>query len=98
MTTKQGFTVPKLQDLIPLAVAIAAGCEPCAEAAVTRALKQGSSTHHIGETLRIIAYMQSMECLNRNVGPEVVGRMSKPLAASSRTLQKADVTERKQTG
>ena len=93
-----GRPEPRLQNLIPLAVAIAAGCEPCAEAAVTRALKQGSSMNHVGETLHIIAYMQGLECLMRNVGPEVVARMSKPLAAASRTLQQAAVAEQKQTG
>jgi len=98
MTTKQEFAKPRLRDLIPVAVAIATGCEACAEAAVARALKQESAKSDVEETLRIIGYMQSLECLSRNAGPEVVARMSKPLAAASRVLQQLAVMKRKRPG
>jgi len=80
---------PKLQDLIHIAVAIAAGCESCAEAAVTRALNQGSSPRHIEETLRIVTHMQNLECFIQAVGPDVVARMEKPSSVAARTLQQA---------
>jgi hypothetical protein len=73
--------------LIPIAMVIAAGCEPCAEKMVHRALKEGSSWQDIDKTLRIVASMQSLDCFAKAVGPEAVARMSKPLAAGQRTLQ-----------
>ena len=80
---------PILRNLIPIAVATASGCEPCAEAAVTKALKQGSLPRHIEETLRIVAYMRTLDCLIQGAGPEVVARMEKPLAAAARALQRS---------
>jgi len=82
---------PRLQDLIPIAMVIAAGCEPCAEKMVNRALKEGSSWQDIEKTLRIVASMQSLDCFAKAVGPEAVARMGKPLAAGRRTLQEATV-------
>lgn len=78
---------PNLRDLIPIAVAIASGCEPCAESAVKQALKQGSPKQHIEETLRIVAYLRTLDCLIRSAGSEAVARMEKPLSAAARTLQ-----------
>jgi hypothetical protein len=80
---------PRLQDLIPIAMVIAAGCEPCAEKMVNRALQEGNSWQDIDKTLRIIGSMQSLDCFAKAVGPEAVARMSKPLAAGRRTLQEA---------
>ena len=80
---------PKLQDLIPIAMVIVGGCEPCAENMVKRALQQGSSWHDIDKTLQIIAGMQKFDCFAKAVGPEVIARMEKPLAAGRRTLQQA---------
>ncbi len=79
----------RLQDLIPIAMVIVGGCEPCAEKMVTRALGQGSSWQDIDKTLRIIADMQKRDCFAKAVGTEVVARMEKPLAAGWRTLQQA---------
>jgi len=79
----------RLQDLIPIAMVIVGGCEPCAEKMVTRAVEQGSSWKDIDKTLRIIADMQRRDCFARAVGTEVVARMEKPLAAGWRTLQEA---------
>ena len=80
---------PRLQDLIPIAMVIVGGCEPCAENLVTRALKQGNSWQDIDKTLRIIGSMQRADCFAKAVGTDVVARMEKPLAAGWRTLQRA---------
>lgn len=80
---------PKLEELIPIAVVIAAGCESCAEKMVTRALEQGSSWRDIQKTLGIVAHMQKLDCLAQAVGGEVTARMEKPLAAGRQTLQQA---------
>jgi alkylhydroperoxidase/carboxymuconolactone decarboxylase family protein YurZ len=86
--TKRG---PRLQDLIPIVMVIVGGCEPCAEKTVTRALQERSSWEDIDETLRIVANVQKLDCFARAVGPEVVERMDKPLAAGRRTLLAASM-------
>jgi AhpD family alkylhydroperoxidase len=82
-----------LQNLIPIAVVVVGGCEPCAEKMVKQALAQGSSPQDVDETLRILADMQKRECVRQSLGPEVVAHMEKPLAAGRRTLQQAMATE-----
>jgi alkylhydroperoxidase/carboxymuconolactone decarboxylase family protein YurZ len=77
----------RLQDLIPIVMVIVGGCEPCAEKMVNRALSEGSSWEDVDKTLRIVANMQKLDCFAKAVGPEVVARMEKPLAAGRRTLQ-----------
>ena len=77
-----------LQNLIPIAVVVVGGCEPCAEKMVKQALAQGSSPQDVDETLRILADMQKRECVRKSLGPEVVARMEKPLAAGRRTLER----------
>lgn len=84
----------RLQDLIPIAMVIVGGCEPCAESMVNRALKQGSSWQDVDKTLRIVAGTQALECFAKAVGPDVIARMEKPLAAGKRTLEKASGRER----
>ncbi len=84
----------RLQDLIPIAMVIVGGCEPCAESMVNRALKQGSSWQDIDKTLRIVAGTQALECFAKAVGPDVIARMEKPLAVGRRTLEKASGRER----
>jgi alkylhydroperoxidase/carboxymuconolactone decarboxylase family protein YurZ len=81
----------RLQDLIPIAMVIVGGCEPCADKMVKRALEQGSSWQEIDKTLRIIANMQRQDCFAKAVGMEVVARMERPLAAGWRTLQEASI-------
>ncbi len=87
--TQTSRSEARLQDLIPIAMVIVGGCEPCAEKLVTRALEQGSSRQDIDKTLRIISHLQRQDCFAKAVGPDVVGRMEKPLAAGFRTLQQA---------
>jgi len=86
---------PKLEDLIPIAVVIAAGCESCAEKMVTQALAQGGSWRHIQKTLGIVTHMQKLDCLTQAVGEEVVARMEKPLAAGRKTLQRGLAARRR---
>jgi hypothetical protein len=75
-----------LQALIPIAMVIVGGCETCAEKMVARALNEGARWQDIDKTLRIVAGMQKLECFASAVGPDVVARMDKPLAAGMRTL------------
>jgi hypothetical protein len=86
-----------LQNLVPIAVVITGGCEVCAEKMVKQALAQGSSWQDIDQTLRILADMQKRECVAKALGPEVVARMEKPLAAGRRTLQHALATDASET-
>lgn len=78
-----------LQNLIPIAVVIVGGCEPCAEKMVTQALAQGSSWQDVDETLCILADMQKRQCVVQALGADTVARMEKPLAAGRMTLEKA---------
>ena len=78
-----------IQNLIPIAVVITGGCEPCAEKMVKQALAQGSSWDDIDETLLILADMQKRQCVAQALGADTVARMEKPLAAGRRTLEQA---------
>ncbi len=78
-----------IQNLVPIAVVIVGGCEPCAEKMVKQALAQGSSWEDVDETLRILADMQKRQCVTQALGVETVSRMEKPLAAGRRTLEAA---------
>jgi hypothetical protein len=91
--SSEPLSYPKLQDLIPIVMVIVGGCEPCAENMVNRALQQGSSWHDIDRTLQIVAGMQKLDCFAKAVGPGVIARMEKPLAAARRTLQEAKSNE-----
>ncbi len=82
-----------LANLIPIAVVVVGGCEPCAEKMVKQALAQGSSPQDIDETLRILADIQKRDCVKQALGAEVLAGMEKPLAAGRRTLQQAVAAE-----
>lgn len=86
---------PNLENLIPIALVIAAGCESCAEKMVARALEQGSPRRHVQKTLQVIAKMQKLDCFAQAVGPEAVARMRKPLAAGQRFLHEAITSGRR---
>ncbi len=77
---------PKLEDLIPIAVVIAAGCEGCAERMVRRAVEAGSAGRHVLRTIAIVADLRERECFRTNIAPEVVERMKGPLARARKTL------------
>ena len=83
---------PNLEDLVPIALVIAAGCESCAENAVARALEHGTPWRHIQKALQIIAKMQKLDCFAKAVGPDVIARMERPLAAGGRTLREAMIS------
>ncbi len=78
-----------LENLIPLAVVICGGCEPCAERMVKQALTQGTSFDDIDATLNILADMQKRECVSQALGTEFQQRMTRPLAAGRKTLEQA---------
>lgn len=78
-----------LQNLVPIAVVVVGGCEPCAEKMVRQALAQGSSWQDVEETLDILADMQKRDCVKKALGAETIARMEKPLAAGRRTLEEA---------
>lgn len=69
--SSQHASEARLQDLIPIAMVIVGGCEPCAESMVNRALRQGSSWQDIERTLRIVAGTRVLDCFAKAVGPEV---------------------------
>ncbi len=78
-----------LQNLIPIAVVVVGGCEPCTAKIVTQALVQGSPLQDVDETLRILADMQKRECVAKALGPETIARMGKALAVGRSTLDQA---------
>jgi len=83
---QNGGDHPKLEDLIPIAVVIAAGCETCAERMVRRAVEAGSAGRHVLRTIAIVADLRERECFRTNIAPEVVERMKGPLARARKTL------------
>lgn len=76
----------KLEDLVPIAVVITAGCESCAEGMVRRAVEAGSAPRHILRTIAIVADLHERECFRKSIAPEVVERMKGPLARARRVL------------
>ncbi len=81
-----------LQNLIPIAVVIVGGCEPCAEKMVAQALAQGSSWEDVEETLNILAAMQKRDCVIKALGADTVGKMEKPIAAGRKTMEQLKPT------
>ncbi len=81
---------PVLENLIPIAVLIVAGCETCAETMVRRALERGSTRPQIERTLAIVAHLRSLDCFAQAVGTEVVERMARPLHAGEEALRGAE--------
>jgi AhpD family alkylhydroperoxidase len=76
-----------LQNLIPIAVAVAAGCERCAESTVARALGSGSARRHVQQTLRIVESVREMDCFAKAAGADSVRRMDKPLEAAWKAIR-----------
>jgi hypothetical protein len=83
---QDGTDREKLEDLIPIAVVIAGGCESCAEGMVRRAVEAGSAPRHILRTIAIVADLHERECFRKNIAPEVVERMKGPLARARKIL------------
>jgi AhpD family alkylhydroperoxidase len=76
----------RLEDLIPIAVVIAAGCESCTDSMVKRALRNGAARSEIERTLKIVTHLRRADCFKRAVGEELTARMDVPLAAGARAL------------
>ncbi len=79
-----------LEDLIPIAVVIGAGCEACAASLVQRARGRGTPDALIARALGVVARVCAAECLVRALGPEAVGRMRRSLRAGEEALREAD--------
>jgi hypothetical protein len=77
----------RLEDVIPIAVVIAAGCESCAQSMVKRALRQGAPGQLVRQTLAIVARVRSADCFVEAVGPDVIARMEKSLQAGRNALR-----------
>ncbi len=81
---------PALEDLVPIAAVIGAGCEPCAARMVARALQRGSSEPLIERTLGILAAVSAAKCFGAAVGPEIVDRMQRSLQAGREALDRRE--------
>lgn len=77
----------RLEDLVPIAVVIAAGCEPCAERMVARALAAGASRGDVRKIIGIAWHMAGEACLADAVGPDVLERMKKPVKRAREALK-----------
>ena len=75
-----------LEDLVPIAAVVGAGCERCAARMVERALRRGISEPLIERTLGIVAQVSTAECFATAVGVEVVDRMRRSLLAGREAL------------
>jgi len=92
--TRQATASPALEDLIPLAAVIGAGCAPCAERMVARALVREDARPLVERTLAILAGVSGAKCFEDAVGPETVDRMKRSLRSGRRAL---DRTRRDET-
>jgi AhpD family alkylhydroperoxidase len=79
----------RLENLIPIAVVIAAGCESCADSMVKRALQNGATRRQVAHALGIVAHLRSTDCFLKAVGVELAERMDRPLAAGRSALRAA---------
>jgi hypothetical protein len=87
--TSETMLVGRIENLIPIGVLAALGCERCASAAVVWALEQGSSIEDVDRTLRTLAAMQTLDCFKQQFGNDAPARLEKPLTAARQVLQQA---------
>jgi len=87
--TNEAVSVGRIENLMPIGVLAALGCETCAGEAVAWALQQGSSTEDVERAIRTIAAMQKLDCFKQQFGPDAAARLDKPLAAARRVLDQA---------
>ncbi len=80
--------LPALEDLVPLAAVIAAGCEPCAERMVARALEREDAKPFVARTLAILAGLSAAKCFAEAIGPETAERMKRSLRAGRNALDR----------
>jgi hypothetical protein len=81
-------TSPFLEDLVSLAAVIGAGCEPCAERMVERALQHEDVKPLVEGTLTILAGISAARCFADAVGPETADRMKRSLRAGRNALDR----------
>jgi hypothetical protein len=79
----------RIENLIPMSMLIALGCDTCTEKAVQYALSQGSSPGDVDAALRTIAVVQKLDCFNHQFGGDAAARLEKPLAAARKALEQA---------
>jgi hypothetical protein len=87
--TSEIMPVGKIENLIPIGVLAALGCEKCAGEAVRWALEQGSSIEDVDRTLGVLTAMQKLDCFKQQFGNDAPARLDKPLAAARKVLQQA---------
>ena len=87
--TNETVLVGRIENLIPIAVLTALGCEKCASEAVAWALQQDSSPDDVDRALRAVAQMQTLACFKQQFGQDTAARLEKPLAAARKVLQEA---------
>jgi len=87
--SSETMLVGRIENLIPIGVLAALGCEKCAAEAVSWALSQGSSIEDVDRTLRTLAAMQTLGCFRQQFGNDAPARMEKPLAAARQVLEQA---------
>jgi AhpD family alkylhydroperoxidase len=85
-TPSSAQTAGRLEDLIPIAVAVAVGCERCAERTVQQALGRGTPRRAIAYTLGVVTHMRSLDCFAEAVPAEILARMEGPLQAGRKAL------------
>ncbi len=76
----------RLEYLVPIAVVIAAGCEPCSERMVRRALEHGTPERDVRKLLGIVSALSRQDCFAKAVGADAVARMERPLERGRKTL------------
>jgi hypothetical protein len=79
---------PALEDLVPLAAVVAAGCQPCAERMVARALEREGAMPFVARTLAILAEVSAAKCFAEAVGPETTERMRRCVRAGRNALDR----------
>jgi hypothetical protein len=89
--SNEKMVVGSVENLIPIGVVIALGCETCAEKVVAWALDQGSSFEDVERALQTVAAMQKLDCFKETFGAAPI---EKPLAAARRTLEQAKARAR----
>jgi hypothetical protein len=87
--TSETMPVGRIENLMPIGVLAALGCEKCAGEAVAWAVEQGSSTEDVERALRTLAAMQTLDCFKQQFGADAAARFEKPLAAARKVLQQA---------
>jgi hypothetical protein len=85
--TSEAVPVGRIENLIPIGVLAALGCEKCTGEAVAWALQQGSSAEDIDRALRTVDAIRTLDCFKQQFGADAAARLEKPLAAARKVLE-----------